>query len=351
MTTLSDLARHFWPEPTVVGFREQVRAASGAALGMLFTAALSFWLVPPLGLSPWLVASMGASAVLVFALPTSPLAQPWPVVGGNLVAAASGLVCAWALPQPALAAGCAVGLTIFLMFRLRCLHPPGGGTAVLAVLMHGQALHLSLTVVLLNALWLVLAGLAYNRLTGRRYPHGKATTAPAAQPASRFTAADLDAALARTQGGLLGVSRGDLEQVLNLAEAAAFQRQLGQLRCESIMSREPVTGARNSSVAEALAQMGAKGIKALPVVDAQRHLVGIVTRADLRSGDESSDLGTVMTRRVRVARNDSFVMNLLPLFSEGGHHHIPIVDADTRVVGVITQSDFVRALHRAIAGG
>jgi CBS domain-containing membrane protein len=350
MTTLRERARRFWPEPTAVGWREQGRAAAGAALGILFTAALSFWLVPQLGLNPLLLASVGASAVLVFALPTSPLAQPWPVVGGNLVAAASGLVCAWAIPQPALAAGCAVGLTIGLMFRLRCLHPPGGGTAVLAVLMHGQALHLSLTVVLLNALWLVLAGVAYNSLTGRRYPHGKAAAAPA-QPPSRFTAADLDAALAHTKGGLLGVSRDDLEEVLNLAEAAAFQRQLGQLRCAAIMSRDPITGSRNESVGQALAQMRAKRIKALPVVDAQQHLVGIVTRADLRSGDESSDLGTVMTRRVRVARHDSFVLNLLPLFSEGGHHHIPIVDADTRVVGIITQSDFVRALHRAIAAG
>jgi CBS domain-containing membrane protein len=36
----------------------------------------------------------------------------------------------------------------------------------------------------------------------------------------------------------------------------------------------------------------------------------------------------------------------MPLFTESGHHHIPIIDADGRVVGMITQSDFVRALHR-----
>lgn len=350
MQPWSDLARRLWPEPTQVAAREQLRAAGGALLGILLTALVSHWAAPLLDLQPWLVASMGASAVLVFALPSSPLAQPWPVVGGNLVAAACGLLSAWLLPQATLAAACAVGLTIALMYRLRCLHPPGGGTAVLAVLMHGQALRLSLAVVLLNSLLLVLAGMLFNSLTGRRYPHGKVVVPAAPAAPSRFKPADLDAALAHFKDGMLAVSRDDLEELLTRAEAASFQRNLGTLRCQDIMTPGPLTGSRQMSGAEALKAMRARDIKALPVVDAQQHLVGIVTRSDLRGGDDSTDLGTLMTRRVRVARADSPVMSLLQLFSEGGHHHIPIVDADTRVVGIITQSDFVRALHGAVAG-
>lgn len=349
------------PEPVQVDLREQLRAAAGALLGILLTGVVSRLAAPALGLNPWLIATMGASAVLVFALPASPLAQPWPVVGGNVVSAASGLVCAWVIPDTAVAGACAVGLAIAVMFRLRCLHPPGGGSALLAVLLHGQQQQLALTVVLLNALLMVLAGLAWNNATGRRYPHAKAPGAPAPAPAvpapglqptpaeaSRFSPADLDAALAHFKGGLLDVSRDDLEEVLHLAEAAAFRRKLGELRCTDIMSADLITGTRATPVAEALALMRGRSIKALPVVDAQQHLVGIVTRADLRAGDDGTDLGAVMSRRVRVARADSYVLDLLQLFSEGGHHHVPIVDADTRVVGIITQSDFVRALHRAV---
>ncbi len=359
MTSIQDLAtllkqqlRALRPDAMPVDLREQARAALGAALGILLTALISHWAGTRLGLNPWLVAPMGASAVLVFAVPASPLAQPWAVVGGNSLSALVGLACAALVPDLALAAALAVGLAIFLMFRLRCLHPPGGASALLAVLMHAGPVPLAFSVVLINALLLVLAGMVYNSLTGRRYPHLRAPApAPTAEPASRFTPADLDTALAHFKGGMLDVSRDDLEEVLNRAEAAAFQRNLGELRCQDIMSRDPVVGTRDTSVAQALALMRGKSIKALPVVDAQHHLVGIVSRADLRTGDETTDLGTLMTRRVRVARTDSPVLSLLRLFSEVGHHHIPIVDVDTRVVGVITQSDFVRALHRAVMTG
>jgi CBS domain-containing membrane protein len=51
---------------------------------------------------------------------------------------------------------------------------------------------------------------------------------------------------------------------------------------------------------------------------------------------------------VRVASAERPVVDLVPLFSEGGHHHIPIIDGERRLVGMITQSDFVRALYRAV---
>jgi len=69
---------------------------------------------------------MGASSVLLFAVPASPLAQPWSIVGGNFVSALVGIGCAHWIPDPALAATLAVGLAIIAMFQLRCLHPPGG---------------------------------------------------------------------------------------------------------------------------------------------------------------------------------------------------------------------------------
>jgi hypothetical protein len=52
----------------------------------------------------WLVAPLGASAVLVFAVPSSPLAQPWSVIGGNTLSALVGAACAHFIHDPAWAA-------------------------------------------------------------------------------------------------------------------------------------------------------------------------------------------------------------------------------------------------------
>lgn len=68
---------------------------------------------------PLLVAPMGASAVLLFAVPASPLAQPWSIIGGNLVSATIGVTCANVIGDPTLAAALAVALAICGMFALR----------------------------------------------------------------------------------------------------------------------------------------------------------------------------------------------------------------------------------------
>lgn len=66
----------------------------------------------------------------------------------------------------------------------------------------------------------------------------------------------------------------------------------------------------------------------------------------LVESDKPEVVGQIMTRQVRVTSEDRHAVALLPLFTEAGHHHIPVIDADKRIVGIITQSDFVRALHR-----
>jgi CBS domain-containing membrane protein len=81
-----------------------------------------------------LVAPMGASAVLLFAVPASPLAQPWSIVGGNLVSATVGVACATWISDLVDAAALAIALAICAMFALRCVHPPSGAVALTAVL-------------------------------------------------------------------------------------------------------------------------------------------------------------------------------------------------------------------------
>lgn len=353
--------------------RERWRAVLGAALGILVTGLLSRWAGSVVPLGAWLAAPLGASAVLAFALPASPLAQPWAVIGGSTVSAAIGMACAWAIQDVAVAAALAVALAIGAMFLFRCLHPPGGAMAMLAVLSHASGAAFSLPAVLLNAVVLVLAATVYNTLTGRRYPHVQARSPNAALPdRSRFSTIDLDAALAH-YNQVLDVSRDDLEELLHHAEAAAYRRNLGDLRCADIMSRDPVAVSHDTRIPDAWALMRRRRIKALPVVDRSRHIVGIVSLSDFvrvmsgEAGDAvparlaasaaptglidppaNRRVGEIMTRTVRVASAQVHVIELLPLFSEGGHHHLPIVDDKLSLVGILTQSDLVRALHRAV---
>ncbi|GAC1607559.1 MAG: HPP family protein [Ramlibacter sp.] len=364
-----------WPAPVHVDGRQRLRAVLGAFVGIATAGLLTRWLVPAGSMSPWLIAPMGASAVLVFALPASPLAQPWAVLGGNTVSALVGIACVLAIPDPAIAGAVAVAVAIGLMFQLRCLHPPGGASALLVVLTHTTHFQFAATPVLLNSALLVLAGMVYNSLTGRPYPHTQSVPAPApgsVPAASRFSGADLDTALAH-YNQVLDISRDDLEALLHGAESAAYSRTLGQLRCSDVMSREPVSVQFGTPLAEAWELMRARGIKALPVTDRARRIAGIVTVADFMGGvgleqhegiaerlrallrvsgashsDRPEVVGQIMTRKVQVASADRYLIELASLFSEQGHHHIPIIDSERRLAGMITQSDFVRALYRAV---
>ncbi|WP_298923171.1 HPP family protein [uncultured Ramlibacter sp.] len=367
------LAR-LWPAPVRVDSKERIRAFVGAAVGVAVAGLVCRWLGGFFHFDPWLVAPIGASAVLVFAVPASPLAQPWAVVGGNTVSALVGIACVLAIPDPALAGAVAVGLAIAAMFQLRCLHPPGGASALLVALTHTGDFHFAAFPVLANSILLVAAGMAYNSLTGRAYPHTQAPAATPPKPGSRFTEADLDTALAR-YNQVLDISRDDLAALLYDAEMAAYGRNLGSLRCSDVMSREPVVVEFGASLEEAWALMRQRRIKALPVVDRARRIVGIVTVADFmrnadldrhegigerlravvrRMGVTHSDkpevVGQIMTRQVRVASADRPLVDLIPLFSEGGHHHLPIIDHEQRLVGIITQTDLVRALYRTVVG-
>ena len=84
---------------------------------------------------PLLFASMGASAVLIFGLPDSIYSQPRNVVGGHFISALSGVTAYQLLyNEPIFAAAFAVSFALALMFLTRTMHPPGGATALLAVI-------------------------------------------------------------------------------------------------------------------------------------------------------------------------------------------------------------------------
>lgn len=201
---------------------DRMRAGAGAAAGIFLTGLVAA-LVARSGAAPLLVAPIGASAVLVFAVPSSPLAQPWPVVGGNLVSAIVGLIVVALLPQTLWAAPVAVGCAIVAMSLARCLHPPGGAVALSVALMAASAAPAGwpfpLVPVALDSLLLVAAGVLFHRVSGHAYPHRVAPPPPSA-----FAPEDVDAALADMHE-TFDIARADLDALLARAAHHAGVRQ------------------------------------------------------------------------------------------------------------------------------
>lgn len=147
--------------------------AIGAALGM----AVTWWICDLLldSAAPILVMSMGASAVLLFATPTSPLAQPIPVIAAHTLGALVGVAAAAWIDNTAIAVGVAVGVTAGAIIRLGITHPPSGGTALSAVIGGDAITKLGIDFVwrpvLLNAVILVVLAVVVNApFAWRRYP-------------------------------------------------------------------------------------------------------------------------------------------------------------------------------------
>ncbi len=137
--------------------RQTLASWAGALLAIASLALISGWSHYPLVAAPF-----GASAVLLFGHPTSPLAQPRNIVAGNTLAALVSVVCVAGLGQSPWAMGLAVGVTIGLGQRLRCLHPPSGAVALLGVLL-GAHPSFVLTPILVGSLLLVAMAALFSR--------------------------------------------------------------------------------------------------------------------------------------------------------------------------------------------
>ncbi|MEY4254816.1 MAG: hypothetical protein RLZZ141_43 [Pseudomonadota bacterium] len=204
----------FIPGPSAMGYKELFRACFGVFLGLSGTAWISTMAMGDVTGSLLLIAPMGASAILIFAVPASPLAQPWPVVGGHLVAALVGVTTAHLISTPLLAAPLAVALSLGFMSLLRCVHPPSGAIALIAVLGGPKILELgysfALVPVLLNSLLLTATALMYNNLSGRSYPHSAHGLPQPVTPTLSLTRDDIDTAL-KAYGETLDIDPKDLE--------------------------------------------------------------------------------------------------------------------------------------------
>ena len=229
---LQGLLRSFLPHPSPVTFTEKLRSGLAGGVAILVLAVVLRYVLPHDAPLPML-ASMAASAVLLFAVPHSPLAQPWNLVGGHVVSAIVGWTCGLVVSDPVIAAGLAVGISIFLMSVSNCLHPPGAATALTLVLnatqFHGMAWTAVAWIVLANITVFLLLGLLLNNvLPHRRYPSPPARPqlAPGAGPVVGLEPPDLAWALGQMDG-LIDIDLADLGAIYEKALHHARQRGAG----------------------------------------------------------------------------------------------------------------------------
>lgn len=218
--------RVFVPRLAGANFHDRVIACIGAGLGLLIAAYAGIWVQNVLPSLPFLIAPVGASAVLVFAVPASPLAQPWPVLGGNVVSACVGVATAHLVTNPIAAVSIALAFSILAMSLLRCLHPPSGAVALTAILGGNAVVEAGylypVSLVAANSLALLCAGIAFHRFSGHSYPHRAQVTE--FSNAIELRREDIDQAV-REAGDTFDINPDDLGALLVQAEILAVERR------------------------------------------------------------------------------------------------------------------------------
>lgn len=150
----------------------------GAFMGIYLVAVLNQLLFSDLSNSLFLVGSFGASAVLIYGAPQAEFSQPRNLIGGHILCALTGITVYKYVPlDTALLAAIAVSAAVVLMHFTRTLHPPGGATALIAVIgsaeVHNMGYLFVVYPIAVGALVLLVVALVVNNLSGnpkRHYP-------------------------------------------------------------------------------------------------------------------------------------------------------------------------------------
>ncbi|WP_455217256.1 HPP family protein [Kaarinaea lacus] len=334
---------------------------------------------------PFMAASMGASAVLLFVVPASPLSHPWSFVGGHLVSAFIGITCVKLLPDLNVAGAIAVSGSIIAMYYLRCMHPPGGAAALLTVYggdtIHSLGYQFLLSPLLLNLLITVICTMAYWKIANirQRQVTPTAITGLDKYLASKeqshslagvpFSDQDLSNAIA-AMDTFVDITKEDLKEIFSQAVRQSRSHQLKNTPCKELMSPTVASVEFGTGLDETWQLLEQHNIRGMPVVDTFDRLIGIVTISDFISharkldttktgekdiselitllctktpGFESNKpeaAGQIMSHPVIFAREDDNAHQIMPLFSQHEVHHIPVVDKNRKLKGMLTRDSF-----------
>ncbi|OZG28903.1 hypothetical protein BH683_012560 [Williamsia sp. 1138] len=348
---------------------EVVRASVGASVGLGLTGLTFFVLNAHVDAALYLVAPFGATAVLLFAAPSSPLAQPWPVVVGNTSAALVGITVTPLMASSIARVCVAVAVTVAVMLTLRAVHPPAGAVAMTVALApeagHSFGFLFAFVPVAAGTLLLVIVAAVYGRITRHRYPLRQFESAPAAVERIGLTESELHDILARYEQSLnLGVA--DLARLVGAAEIQAAGHRTEPIVAGDIMSTDLVTVRPTASVNELVDLFHRHEFTCLPVVHPADRLAGVVFQIHLlvrlRESSIKGRLDTLFRRgnaRERSAVCAADIMDvgsptasvrtpvaaLLPLLAASDCDAVPILDDDI-IVGIVTQTDLIAALAR-----
>nr|WP_193141544.1 HPP family protein [Fluviibacterium sp. MJW13] len=359
-----------------------MRAGLGALIGLGLTGL--FLLSPQIDteLGLYLVAPFGASSVLLFAVPNSPLAQPWSAIVGNTVAAIVGVAVCLSVPDPALRIALAVGLAITATILCRAVHPPAGAVAMTAAMspeaIAQQGFWFALVPIAVGTIALVVMAAIYARLTGRRYPfrqfddQSKFGTDDR-NPTERLglSEEELTAILERySQSFNLGVE--DLARLIGAAELQAATHSSGPLTAQDIMSRNLVTVGPDSALGEIADLFRQHRFTSIPVVENNQTFLGVIFQMHLitqartdalrlhrgygaalrrlldRDRDKPVLAGDIMSVAGPRASTNTPIGALLPMMADGDTDAVPVIE-DGNIVGIVTRTDLVAALARRAA--
>ncbi|MCK5686541.1 HPP family protein [bacterium] len=161
--------------PPMVSVFEIVWSWIGAFLGIAAVSYINYNIIDETDLV-MVIGSFGASAVLIYGAIKSPLAQPRNLIGGHIISALIGVTCYKILPSPMwLTSSLAVATAISIMHFTKTLHPPGGATALIAVIgsskIHSLGYLYAIIPVGLGAFIMLVVALCINNIPkNRRYP-------------------------------------------------------------------------------------------------------------------------------------------------------------------------------------
>jgi CBS domain-containing membrane protein len=190
------------------------------------------------------------------------------------------------------------------------------------------------------------------------------------QPSQRIgiSEQDLEQALEKMDM-FMDVSTGDLSKLLTDAQMQSFKRYRGNITCADIMVKNILTVEYGTEVEEAWKTMHSEKLKAMPVIDRARRVIGIITwndffkfikvganetfpekfRAFIRrtpdvSANKPESVGHIMSASVSVLPENTHIADLIPLMSNQGYRQIPIVNNENRLVGMVYQANLIAAL-------
>lgn len=360
--TLFKWLYYFKPNFKILSLKERTLSAVGALMGLLFSSCICYYALG--GINAWYIAPMGASSVLLFAVSSSPLAQPWNMCLGNTIAAIIGVSCVLFIPNITLAFSVAVGVSIFLMMLTDSLHPPSGAIAMTAVLggedVHHLGYYFALYPVLLNSVLLLAFAVIFNRIIGRQYPQraqvNQRSSAPTPTQKVTIQPEDIEYALGR-HTELLDISQYDLENLILEAQQHANHRfDIGR-SCADIMTKDVVFLKAESDIVSVLDRFKAMNIMSLPVANQQHQLVGTLALSDVvtwfRDNAELRGRGQyqvqhIMHRQVVMVKPEQPMADLIPYFVEKSFNYLPVVGDDNILLGIISRSDMIAVLYQSL---